>query len=123
MDTILESNKKIVSASPDLLLSKKCPASRFIVRCAQHKPLFRDGPEGLREFVESRKASHPEAHSEIKRIFSEGDYVILRVHSIRGEQKQRAIAEIFGLEDGKIDEHWDVIQAIPQQSADPDGMF
>jgi predicted SnoaL-like aldol condensation-catalyzing enzyme len=35
----------------------------------------------------------------------------------------RAIIEIFRLDDGKIDEHWDVIQEIPEESANPNGMF
>lgn len=35
----------------------------------------------------------------------------------------RAIIEIFRLEDGKIDEHWDIVQAIKEQTANPNGMF
>jgi predicted SnoaL-like aldol condensation-catalyzing enzyme len=126
MDTVLETNKKNVAEFYDLLLNKKdfAAANRFMgKRYKQHNPLVKDGPEGLREFVEARKANHPDARSEIKRIFAEGDYVILHVHSILNEQIQRAIIEIFRLEDGKIDEHWDVIQPIPEESANPNGMF
>jgi predicted SnoaL-like aldol condensation-catalyzing enzyme len=35
----------------------------------------------------------------------------------------RAIIEIFRLEEGKIVEHWDAIQEIPETSANPNGMF
>ena len=60
----------------------------------------------------------------IEKVFAEGDYVILHVHSIRPANiRGRAIIEIFRLENGKIDEHWDVIQEIPETSANPNGMF
>ncbi|ERH41856.1 hypothetical protein N750_15970 [Legionella pneumophila str. Leg01/53] len=56
--------------------------------------------------------------------FSEGDYVILHVHSIREPgTRGRAIFDLFKLEDGKIIEHWDAIQDIPVKSANPNSMF
>jgi predicted SnoaL-like aldol condensation-catalyzing enzyme len=93
-------------------------------RYKQHNPLVADGPEGLKAFIEFLKTNFPEARSEIKRAFADGDYVILHVHSIRPpNMRGRAIIEIFRLENGKIDEHWDVIQEIPEESANPNGMF
>ena len=75
-------------------------------------------------FVEFLKANAPEAHSEILNVFIDGDYVILHVHSIRKPSTNgRAIIEIFRLENGLVDEHWDVIQEIPDESANPNGMF
>jgi len=50
--------------------------------------------------------------------------VVLHVHSKRTpEARGRAIIEIFRIVDGKIDEHWDVIQEIPETSANSNGMF
>ena len=43
----------------------------------QHNPLIGDGMEGLRKFVALLMANHPDAHGEIKRVFADGDYVIL----------------------------------------------
>jgi predicted SnoaL-like aldol condensation-catalyzing enzyme len=126
MEADLERNKKNAAEFYDLLLNKKdfSAASRFIgSRYKQHNPLVKDGPEGLKEFVEARKANYPGARSDIKRIFAEGDYVILHVHSVLDDRIERAIIEIFRLENGLVDEHWDVIQAIPEQSANPNGMF
>jgi predicted SnoaL-like aldol condensation-catalyzing enzyme len=93
-------------------------------RYKQHNPLVADGPEGLKAFCEFLKTNFPEAHSEIKQVFADGDYVILHVHSTRTPgTRGRAIIEIFRLEGGKIDEHWDTIQEIPETSANPNGMF
>ena len=78
-------------------------------RYKQHNPLVADGPEGLKAFCEFLKANFPEAHSEIKQVFADGDYVILHVHSTRTPgTRGRAIIEIFRLENGKIDEHWNI---------------
>ena len=90
----------------------------------QHNPLIEDGMEGLRKFVARMKADRPDAHGEIKRAFAEGDYVILHVHGMR-EPGDRgvAIVDIFRLENGKIVEHWDVVQPIPEKTANSNGMF
>jgi predicted SnoaL-like aldol condensation-catalyzing enzyme len=126
MDQTLEKNKKNVAEFYDLLINKKDfeGARKFMGdRYKQHNPLVKDGPEGLREFVEFLRTNYPEAKSEIKQIFAEGDFVILHVHSRRSPEIQRAIIEIFRLVDGKIDEHWDTIQEISKDSANPNGMF
>ncbi len=126
MDSMLETNKKNVVEFYDLIINNKDfeSARRFMGdRYKQHNPLVKDGPEGLREFITFLKTNYPEARSEIKQVFADGNYVILHVHSVRSPQVQRAIIEIFRLENGKIDEHWDVIQDIPATSANPNSMF
>jgi predicted SnoaL-like aldol condensation-catalyzing enzyme len=127
MDPKLERNKKNAAEFYDLIINKKdfASARRFVGdRYKQHNPLVKDGPEGLGEFVEFLRTNYPGARSEIRQIFADGDYVILHVHSIRTAEVQRAIIEIFRLlPDGRIDEHWDVIQEIPKTSANENGMF
>jgi predicted SnoaL-like aldol condensation-catalyzing enzyme len=127
MSSSLEANKKAVQEFYDLIINKKDfeSARKYMGdRYKQHNPLVADGPEGLKAFIEFLKTNFPDARSEIKRVFAEGDYVILHVHSIRPpNMRGRAIIEIFRLENGKIDEHWDVIQEIPEESANPNGMF
>ncbi|MGO9118641.1 MAG: ester cyclase [Desulfomonilaceae bacterium] len=122
----MDANKKNVVEFYDLIINKKDfeSAHKYMgPRYKQHNPLVKDYPEGLAEFVNFLKTNHPDAKSEIVRIFAEGDYVILHVHSLRPPNTHRAIVEIFRLENGKIDEHWDVIQEVPQTSANPNGMF
>jgi predicted SnoaL-like aldol condensation-catalyzing enzyme len=126
MGSTQENNKEIVKIFYDLIINKKdFEAARPYIgpRYKQHNPLVKDYPEGLKEFIEFLKSNYPEARSEIKRIIAEDDYVVLHVLSIRSPKLQRAIIEIFRLENGRIDEHWDVIQEIPESSANPNGMF
>jgi predicted SnoaL-like aldol condensation-catalyzing enzyme len=126
MASDLETNKEIVKKFYDLIINKKdFEAARPYIgkRYKQHNPLVKDYPEGLKEFIGFLKENYPEARSEIKRVIAEGDYVVLHVHSIRTEKIQRAIIELFRLENGKIEEHWDVIQEIPEKSANPNEMF
>ena len=100
-------------------------ASKYLgARYTQHNPMVADGPQGLKAIIEYLRNNYPQAHSEIKRVFAEDNYVILHVHSVvvpgtRG----RAIFDMFKLENGKIVEHWDTVQDIPEKSANENGMF
>jgi len=91
----------------------------------QHNPLIEDGMEGVRKFVTWIMANHPDAHGEIKRVFADGDYVILHSHwhGLSGNLRGEAVVDIFWLEDGKMVEHWDVIQPIPETAANNNTMF
>ncbi len=93
-------------------------------RYVPHNPLIADGPQGLKAFLSFLKASFPKLRGEIKNVFADGDYVVLHTHGVRvpGERGS-AIMDIFKLEEGKIVEHWDVIQPIPENSANQSGMF
>lgn len=93
-------------------------------RYVQHNPNAADGPEGFRKFIGFLCEKFPQSRSEIKRVFTDGDYVILHVHAVRQPgDRGSAIIDIFRLEQGKIVEHWDAVQPIPEQSANPNGMF
>ncbi len=127
MESQLEANKQAVLEFYDLIINNKdYAAARPYIGgyYRQHNPLVAEGPEGLAAFIDWLKAEYPEAHSEVKRVFADGDYVILHVHSMRPPlPRGRAIIEIFRLEEGKIVEHWDAIQEIPATSVNPNGMF
>ncbi|MBR0731328.1 putative SnoaL-like aldol condensation-catalyzing enzyme [Bradyrhizobium japonicum] len=93
-------------------------------RYVQHNPSAPDGPDGFRKFIGFLREKFPNAHSEIKRSFVDGDFVILHVHSVREPgSRGRAIVDIFKLENGKIVEHWDVVQDIPENPANNNTMF
>lgn len=93
-------------------------------RYVQHNPNAADGPEGFRKFIAFLKEKYPNSHSEIKRSFVDGDYVILHVHAVREPgTRGNAIIDIFKLENGKIVEHWDVTQAIPDKTASGNPML
>ena len=123
----LETNKKNVMAFYDLALNKKDfeAASKYMgPRYIQHNPVAADGHEGLKAFIQFLRDKFPNSHSEIKRVFADGDYVIVHVHAIREPgTRGRAIIDIFRLENGKVVEHWDVAQDVPEKAANPNGMF
>ena len=120
-------NKKVVLDFYDKALNQKdfdAASKYFGPRYIQHNPGAPDGIEGFKAFIAQRKEKFANARSEIKRSFADGDYVILHVHSVR-EPGDRgvAIVDIFRLEEGKIVEHWDVAQPIPEKTANGNGMF
>lgn len=123
----LAANKKTVLEFYEAGLNRKdfdAAAKFFGPRYVQHNPTAPDGIEGFRAFLNFLREKFPDSRSEIKRSFAEGDYVILHVHSVREKgTRGRAIVDIFKLEDGKIVEHWDVVQDVPEKAANSNGMF
>jgi predicted SnoaL-like aldol condensation-catalyzing enzyme len=90
----------------------------------QHTPFAANGFDGLRAYVKWIARTYPGTHGAIKRVFADGDFVLLHCHwtGFFGKNGD-AIIDIFRLEDGKIVEHWDVIQAIPDTSLNENTMF
>ncbi len=123
----LEANKKNVVEFYNKAINDKDfdAASKYLgAKYIQHNPVAADGPEGLKGFLQFLRSKFPQAHSEIKRVFADGDYVILHVHAIREPgTRGRAIVDIFRLENGKVVEHWDVQQDVPDKAANSNGMF
>jgi predicted SnoaL-like aldol condensation-catalyzing enzyme len=123
----LETNKKNVMRFHDELLNHKNfeAAQKYLgSHFRQHNPTAADGPEGLSGFVRFLKQKYPNFHADIEKAFADGDYVILHVHAVfEPETPGVAIVDIFRLDAGKIVEHWDVIQNIPEKSENANGMF
>ena len=122
-----EANKETVIAFYEAGINQKdfAKASQYFgPRYTQHNPNAADGPEGFHRFIDFLREKFPQSHSEIKQAFADGDYVILHVRAVREPgTRGNAIVDIFKLEHGKIVEHWDVVQPIPEQSANGNGMF
>jgi predicted SnoaL-like aldol condensation-catalyzing enzyme len=122
-----EANKKIVVEFYDKAINQKDfdAASKYLgARYTQHNPNAADGPEGLKAFLQFLKEKFPSSRSEIKRVLADGDYVILHVHAVREPgARGSAIVDIFKLENGKVVEHWDVVQPVPEKAANTNGMF
>jgi predicted SnoaL-like aldol condensation-catalyzing enzyme len=124
-----EENKKIVVAFYEKALNEGDIDTAFRLyggkSYKQHNPLIEDGKEGVRKFVAWIAGNHPGAHGDIKHVFAEGDYVILHSHwhGLFGGKEGEAVVDIFRVEEGKVVEHWDVIQPIPEKSANTNTMF
>ncbi len=120
----LERNKQTVVEFYELAFNGKEPeravenyvGSRYI----QHNPQAPDGPEAFIGFVKA----FPEASVDIRRVLAEGDMVV--THSLlkfTSDDRGTVAVDLFRLEDGKVVEHWDVLQPFPEESANPHPMF
>lgn len=120
-------NEKLVREFYDKALNDKDyeAAAKYLgSKYVQHNPRAADGAAGLKSYLEFLKGKFPKSRSEIKRAFTDGDYVILHVHAVREPgTKGQAIIDIFRVADGKIVEHWDVIQDVPDQASNDNTMF
>ncbi len=124
----MERNKKNVIAFYDAAINKKdfeVAKKYFGAQYKQHNPSAADGPEGLKGFIAFLKDKFPNSKSEFKRVFADGDYVIVHVHAVREPGTRGfSIIDIFRLDSkGKIIEHWDVLQAVPDTAANNNTMF
>jgi predicted SnoaL-like aldol condensation-catalyzing enzyme len=123
----MEANKKVVLQLYEAAINQKDfdAAAKFLgPHYIQHNPRAADGAEGLKAFLAFLREKFPDYHSDIKRVFADGDYVILHVHNIPTPgSRGNAIIDIFRLENGKVVEHWDVRQEIPEQAANSNTMF
>jgi predicted SnoaL-like aldol condensation-catalyzing enzyme len=126
-ENISEANKRTVLAFYDAALNQAnfdAAAAYFGPQYIQHNPMIKDGIEGFRSFLHELKKQFPDLRSEIKRVFADGDFVILHVHARRQPgELGLAIVDIFRLDHGKIVEHWDVRQPLTESSANANGVF
>jgi predicted SnoaL-like aldol condensation-catalyzing enzyme len=128
--TDLASNKRIVvdyyttSFGGD---PEKAAADYLVPGYIQHNPTVADGPDEFIRGVHLLRDQYPNMRLDVKRVIAEGDLVA--THSYvdfepdNPENRGGAFMDFFRLEDGKIVEHWDVIQEVPETSANTNGMF
>ena len=123
----LELNKRVVvdffttafAGDPDKAISDHV-GDRYV----QHNPLAADGTEAFRGFVTWLRGEFPDVKLDIKRVLADGDIVVTHSHLVLVPGTPgRALADFFRVEDGKVVEHWDVVQDIPETSANRNGMF
>lgn len=122
-----EANKQVVREFYEKALNEKNfdAASKYLgAKYVQHNPRAADGAEGLKTYLQFLKDKFPKSRSDIKRVFADGDHVILHVHAVREPgTRGQAIIDILRVVDGKIVEHWDAIQDVPEQALHNNTMF
>ena len=91
----------------------------------QHNPGVADGGKAFIDSFAPYLKEHPQSRATIKRVIAEGDLVVVHVHSQNTpDERGEAVMDVFRLDaDGKIVEHWDVAQAIPEQTVSGHEMF
>lgn len=127
-DPNLEANKKTVSAFYDLAFNQHQPAEamkKYVGETyKQHNPFSGDGKQPFVDFFSGYFKQNPQVRVEIKRLIAEGDLVVVHVLSKQNPaDRGNAVVDIFRVTNGKISEHWDVVQAIPEKLAHSNTMF
>ena len=90
----------------------------------QHNPAVSDGVEGFINYFERMQEEYPDKSIEFMRCISEGNLVALHTHQTWPGNDQYVTMDFFRFdENGKICEHWDSIQQIPKDSANPNKMY
>jgi predicted SnoaL-like aldol condensation-catalyzing enzyme len=88
----------------------------------QHNPAAADGALALKQVLTEWFKDAPKEKIDIHHLGADGDFVYIHLRSVRGT-KVLSVIDIFRIENGKIAEHWDVIQEVPEKSANPHPMF
>ncbi|PWK21623.1 putative SnoaL-like aldol condensation-catalyzing enzyme [Arcicella aurantiaca] len=122
-----EHNRKIMEDFADIFYRQKDVEKAFKEYVAenyiQHNPNILDGREAAISALKP-KFSSPDAIFDIKRIIVDGDMAVIHLHGrMNKNQLGGAVADIYRLSDGKIVEHWDVLQPIPEKAVNPHPMF
>ena len=121
-------NKRVAKSCLDTIFNQKKPsqavAQYISPNYRQHNPDAPDGPDGVIAYASAYLKANPDLRLDFKRIIAEGDYVVVHSHLIPNHSDiGRAVVDIFRVEDGKLVEHWDVMQPVSRQPKNRNTMF
>ena len=123
-----EQNKKIAVAFFNMIFNEHKVAEAFklysVPEYKQHNPYAAAGAQPAIDFLGGYLKQNTEARAEIKRVIAEGDLVAIHNNPKQNaKDRGRAVVDIFRLEKGKVVEHWDVVQDVPEKPMNTNTMF
>ncbi|RRW43360.1 hypothetical protein EGJ52_14700 [Pseudomonas luteola] len=125
--TAEEANRTLVLTFYDQFFNRHETAEAATViadNYRQHNPEVPDGKAPFVDYFTGFFKDNPNSKAKVVCSATEGDLVYLHVHSTNGtNDRGQAVVDIFKIEKGKIVEHWDVIQDVPEQAANENTMF
>ncbi|NNL02471.1 MAG: SnoaL-like domain-containing protein [Eudoraea sp.] len=90
----------------------------------QHNPLVGDGTQPFIDYFNRMASEYPGKSIEFVRAIAEDDLVALHTHQIWPGNDQYVTMDFFRFDNnGKIVEHWDAMQQIPDTSANNNTMY
>jgi predicted SnoaL-like aldol condensation-catalyzing enzyme len=123
-----EKNKQIVIAFYNMIFNEHKVEEAFklysVPEYKQHNPYAASGAQPAISFLGPYMKQNPESKGVIKRVIAEGDLVAVHNHVTQNAKDAgRAVVDIFRVANGKVVEHWDVVQTVPEKSANDNTMF
>jgi len=123
-----ETNRKMVEEFYHLSLNlgkpEEATAKYLGPYYRQHNPGAADGAEAFIGFVRGFRQAFPNLRFDFRRFIAQDDLVAVHSHLVR-EPGDRGVAvmDLFRIENGRIVEHWDVLQDVPETAANTNTMF
>ena len=123
----VETNIRTARAFYDLMFNQ-CRPREAIARYAgdlyiQHNPVVPDGKDGFIAYFERMAEAYPGKRVHIVRALGQHDLVVLHTRQEWPGDSDWAGMDIFRFENGRIAEHWDVLQRVPDEAAHANTMF
>jgi predicted SnoaL-like aldol condensation-catalyzing enzyme len=124
---LTERNRAVVEDFVDLFYRQRAVRLAFerhvVADYAQHNPNIADGREAAVVALEP-KFSAPGFNADVKLVLVDGDYAAIHIHARSApDERGGAVADLYRLADGRIVEHWDVLQPVPERGANDHPMF